>query len=1135
MADELLPVSIPWWRRWRFRFAALAVTLVVLVGFAPTIVARTPLHSWLIARATSDIHGSVHVGSASFGWISEPELRDVELRDEQGKTILTTPRVQVGRTLIGLVFDHSDLGTITVESPVVNLVAKGDETNLEHALAAYMEGESASSTRMAMRVAITKGTLTLDDEDTKQNWSASELDATVEIPADRKAAMKVTGQGSVKSGERPRKATLTIEYRSGKGGPGLPPQVHAEATTEGLPVAALAAFLRRFEPGLRLGGTVSGSLSLTWNDEDPDSPALALSGQVSGVGLSAADPRLGDEKIELASFEMPCNVTWVNGRLIADKTSVNCDVGKISLSGTIDLSKDPFAVLQTPNVTASCDVDLAQLSRLLPKQFRLQQGTSITSGRLTGEVHSIAEKDGVTWSGRLLALDLRGEHAGQPIAWENPVSVDFAARQGPNALPRVDRFRLLSEFGKLEASGTEEQLTVGGNIDLSLLAKRLAQFVDLGAVSPAGTAGGQVTLTRDHGGVFGVKGEVRLQDLNVALGSRSLREKDLRLTIDAVGRVKGPAYRLETGGLHLFSGTDHVDVDLLEPIVDLAYLRSGYVRLGLHGDLNRWKSWAGQVAGLPAEWQAGGDADASARLRLTPESLDLDSAIATLNNLRFVGAGLNVNEPQLTVKPGSIKWDRKAGKVEVHDAVVACSAGGVRFDTLTADLNAKGGPGVSGHGRVQGDAAKIQKWVPSLATEPLAGTLDGTIDLSTDAGRISGGAELSVRSLVVGDPAKPTWNEPLVRVTARGRFDSDADLAVIDEIKLESAAFGGTVTGRLAKLSTTCDLMLTGSIAYDLERWEPQLRHFLGKDARVQGRDRKAFRVEGSLASGQPPQVNASASANPVAGLKGEVALGWQAVQAYGCAVGSASVSAKMLGDGWVRFDPIETTFNQGKLKLLPFIRLDPAPTILAFAKGTGVDRAKLTSAMSDGSLGYVAPMLAGLRDADGEISFTIDGGQIPLGDPMKTDVWGKIIIHSAKATPGPVMSELAAAIKLPLNMSLSRELTIPFRVVNGRVYHKDLDIPFGEVTVRTNGSVGLDGSLSIVAEFPVPARWLGKNAPKNAPTIKLPIGGTLSSPHVDEKALQQILAQYTIDAAGDAVKREVEKGIKGWFGTPKK
>src|SRR5438128_1591713 len=144
MADEPLPTpaKLPWLRRWRFRLAAMAVTLVVLIGLAPTIVARTALRSWVIARAAGDVHGSVHAGAASLGWLSEPELRDVELRDEQDRVILAAPRVHVDRTLLGLALNSSDVGTVTIDEPVINLVVRGDETNLEHALAAYLEGES---------------------------------------------------------------------------------------------------------------------------------------------------------------------------------------------------------------------------------------------------------------------------------------------------------------------------------------------------------------------------------------------------------------------------------------------------------------------------------------------------------------------------------------------------------------------------------------------------------------------------------------------------------------------------------------------------------------------------------------------------------------------------------------------------------------------------------------------------------------------------------------------------------------------------------------------------------------------------------------------------------------------------------
>ena len=127
-------------------------------------------------------------------------------------------------------------------------------------------------------------------------------------------------------------------------------------------------------------------------------------------------------------------------------------------------------------------------------------------------------------------------------------------------------------------------------------------------------------------------------------------------------------------------------------------------------------------------------------------------------------------------------------------------------------------------------------------------SIDGPLEIGSENGRIRGSAELSIRSLVVGDPAAPTWNEPLVRLTARGRFDPAADLAVFDELRVESMALGCAASGRIAKLSTAGDLMLTGTLVYDLERWEPQfrrLRPWAPGAKRGQGRRAVGWRSRG--------------------------------------------------------------------------------------------------------------------------------------------------------------------------------------------------------------------------------------------------------------------------------------------------
>jgi translocation and assembly module TamB len=103
--------------------------------------------------------------------------------------------------------------------------------------------------------------------------------------------------------------------------------------------------------------------------------------------------------------------------------------------------------------------------------------------------------------------------------------------------------------------------------------------------------------------------------------------------------------------------------------------------------------------------------------------------------------------------------------------------------------------------------------------------------------------------------------------------------------------------------------------------------------------------------------------------------------------------------------------------------------------------------------------------------------------------------------------------------------------MVNGRVYHTGLELHFPELTIRLSGSVGLDGSLALTAEMPVPPKWLGssklaKSALGNQ-TIRLPIGGTLSHPKIDEHALREASAKFARDAAENVIRQEMDGKVK--------
>ena len=111
-------------RRWLVRLAAVGLLLTLAVWFAPVVVAKTGLRQVVLARVFADLDGTVAAGGASLGWLSQVELRDVTVTDPSGLTVLRAERVTSSRTLLALALDRSDLGTFTVERPVLEVACE---------------------------------------------------------------------------------------------------------------------------------------------------------------------------------------------------------------------------------------------------------------------------------------------------------------------------------------------------------------------------------------------------------------------------------------------------------------------------------------------------------------------------------------------------------------------------------------------------------------------------------------------------------------------------------------------------------------------------------------------------------------------------------------------------------------------------------------------------------------------------------------------------------------------------------------------------------------------------------------------------------------------------------------------------
>ena len=75
------------------------------------------------------------------------------------------------------------------------------------------------------------------------------------------------------------------------------------------------------------------------------------------------------------------------------------------------------------------------------------------------------------------------------------------------------------------------------------------------------------------------------------------------------------------------------------------------------------------------------------------------------------------------------------------------------------------------------------------------------------------------------------------------------------------------------------------------------------------------------------------------------------------------------------------------------------------------------------------------------------------------------------------------------------------------------------------------------MVEMPVPRKWIGNNPLGEAlrrRIIRLPVGGTLSQPRIDRREMDRLAAQFIQEAAGDALREQINRGLNRLLGPPR-
>ncbi|MEO7402280.1 MAG: hypothetical protein ABIU95_01265 [Burkholderiales bacterium] len=592
------------------------------------------------------------------------------------------------------------------------------------------------------------------------------------------------------------------------------------------------------------------------------------------------------------------------------------------------------------------------------------------------------------------------------------------------------------------------------------------------------------------------------------------------------------------------------------------------------GSIARWLTRA-RPWFAPGDWKIDGASEITANIRATNTSFDVTDTKVIVNNLQATSPGWNVNEPRVEFA-GDAHYNRATGEIAANSAQFVTST----ISVATKDVHYGGGTNsisqLAGAAAFRCDLARLAAWrapTNQLTQYQPAGEFTGNVRFSQQEGRVTGELTATGQNLLLasrgvsapGNPGAPAtqtiWQEP--RLTLRGNttYDSAADRLTFDQFQIQSNTLQANATGKIERLSTAAECNISGALNYDLAQVSPLLRPYVGEGIQLNGREQARFVMAGKLndEGGTPAQLT-SISSDPYRSggpaplgspshwsrrIHAQMELPWSGANVYGLPVGPGKVAAT-LGDGALQIAPIALAVGEGQLNLAPTVRFDPAPSELTMPPGPVITNVRISPQVSEAMLKFVAPVLSGATQSEGQFSMQLEGLRVPLADSKKTDSKGQLTVHSVRVTPGPMTQQWVglaqqiealakrrdpSGVKSSQNVTLLsiRDQQVNFRVVDGRVYHENMEFQVGDVVMRTQGSVGLDETIAITLQVPIQDAWIAKEpllAGLKGQSLQVPVTGTLKRPQMDQRAIAGLSAQLIQNAAGQAIGGEVNKAL---------
>ena len=489
--------------------ALLVLLAVVLLVIVPAYISSESGRKTILAKINDSVTGSTDFASLSMSWFKGVKLTNFTYDDDFGQTSVRVKQISTIPHYASIIAGNLSFGTTIVDEPRVSIDLRkrpAPETTDKPSEKKPSKEKAAPQLPVSrMDLQINNGDVKVTD--TKSNTiHLAQIDSRLDFKGpDRMNSF--TADLLVADSDTP--TPLHAE------GAINPTKISGDLTVEvnDLQLSALAPLFDLANVEIDAKGQLSANIKTQFKD----SKLQMLTGTANGNNIDVGGPAIKGDRFRTAAFDLDVKMAQQKDLINLDKFTLTTDWAKIDASGKIPTDLKSLSQFIEPkagyDLKGTIEVDLPKVANQMPNILKLEPGTTITSGKLSGNISRSTQADKAQVQADLRITDLAGLVDRKRVALSEPIEAQAIISSDKSGI-NFEKLQATSSFAQIKCTGTEKLLAYEAKADLQKLQNELGSFLKLGGYKTAGllTSTGKITAADD---AFNLTGNSSVQNLSL--------------------------------------------------------------------------------------------------------------------------------------------------------------------------------------------------------------------------------------------------------------------------------------------------------------------------------------------------------------------------------------------------------------------------------------------------------------------------------------------------------------------------------------------------------------------------------------------------------------------------------------------